>query len=70
MPEINHDTLKRLSHMTNQAAVKRRALAVAQQRAWTPTRVAKSFLDRIEAKTNAFIYSEVMAHPSKGKTLT
>lgn len=59
-----------MSNMTNQAAVKRRALEVAQQRAWNPTRVGKSFLDRIEAKVTALIYREVMAHPSKGKTLT
>jgi hypothetical protein len=59
-----------MSNMTNQAAVKRRALEVAQQRAWKPTRVAKSFLDRIEAQTRAAIVRETQAHPSKGKTLT
>ena len=59
-----------MSNMTNQAAVKRRALEVTQQRAWKPTRVAKSFLDRIEAQTRAAIVREVQAHPSKGKTLT
>jgi len=53
----------------NRSAVKKRALAKAQQRAWNPTQVGKSFLDRIEAKLNAIIDSEVMSHPSKGKTL-
>ncbi len=54
----------------NRAAVKKRALSKAQQRAWKPTQVRKSFLDRIEARLNAIIDSEVMSHPSKGKSLT
>ncbi len=33
------------------------------------SRVGRSFLDRIEAKTRAAIASEVRAHPSTGKTL-
>jgi hypothetical protein len=56
--------------MINRTAVKRLALDKAQQREWKPTRVAASFLDRIEAKVRALVASEVKAHPSKGKTLT
>jgi hypothetical protein len=58
------------TNLTNRAAVKRRALEIAQQRAWKPTRVSASFLDRIEAQIRAMIVREVQAHPSKGKTLT
>jgi hypothetical protein len=54
----------------NRARVKKTALEIAtEKRAQGFTRVGKSFLDRIEAKTRAAIYNEVMAHPSKGKTL-
>jgi hypothetical protein len=63
------EAVKRQSTM-NRAAVKKRALSKAQQRAWKPTQVRKSFLDRIEARLNAIIDSEVMSHPSKGKSLT
>jgi len=59
-----------MSNMTNRAAIKKRALEVATQRAWKPTRVSSSFLDRIEAQVRAMIVREVQAHPSKGKTLT
>jgi hypothetical protein len=59
-----------MSSTINRAAVKKRALDKAKHRAWTPTRVGKSFLDRLEAKFNSLIDSEVMSHPSKGKTLT
>lgn len=58
-----------MSSTINRAAVKKRALDKVKQRAWTPERVGKSFLDRLEAKFNALIDSEVMSHPSKGKTL-
>jgi hypothetical protein len=60
-----------MSNTINRAAVRKRALSKAwAHRAWKPTQVAKSFLDRIEAKINVVIDAEVMSHPSKGKTLT
>jgi hypothetical protein len=59
-----------MNNIINRAAVKKRALELVSQRAWKPTRVSASFLDRIEAQTRAMIVREVQAHPSKGKTLT
>jgi hypothetical protein len=54
----------------NRKKVKQTALEIAhEKRAQGFTRVGQSFLDRIEAKTRAAIYNEVMSHPSKGKTL-
>jgi hypothetical protein len=54
----------------NRSKVKQTALEIAgQTRAQGFTRVGKSFLERIEARTRAAIADEVKQHPSKGKTL-
>ncbi|HVM51270.1 MAG TPA: hypothetical protein VMU04_24785 [Candidatus Acidoferrum sp.] len=54
----------------NQSKVRQTALEIAEMtRAQRFTRVGKSFLERIEAKTRAAIAEEVRIHPSKGKTL-
>lgn len=54
----------------NRSRVKRTALEIAASTRGTRfTRVGKSFIERIEAKTRAAIREEVRLHPSKGKTL-
>ena len=54
----------------NRSHVKRTALEIASMtRAQGFTRVGKTFLDRIEARTRAAIAEEVRIHPSRGKTL-
>lgn len=54
----------------NRAKVKQTALEIAKlNRAQGFTRVGASFLARIEYTTRSAIVHEVMAHPSKGKTL-
>lgn len=56
-------------NLINRAACKKRALEIAQMRAWKPTRVSAEFLNRIESQLRNIIVSEVQSHPSKGKTL-
>ena len=54
----------------NRREVKRVALLLSEKyRAGKFTSVGKSFLERIEAKTQNLIESEVRSHPSIGKTL-
>lgn len=61
---------QRQPSIINRAAVKRRALEIAGlTRAQKFSRVGKSFVDRVEARTRAAIAEEVRNHPSKGKTL-
>lgn len=59
-----------MTSVINATQVRQKALEIAgMTRAHKWTRVGKSFLDRIEAKTRAAIAEEVRTHPSKGKTL-
>jgi hypothetical protein len=54
---------------TKPSVVKKYALELAQMRGKKFSRVGKSFLQRVEAKTRNIIASEVHGHPSVGKTL-
>ena len=67
----NNDMQKlNLTPHLNRSKVKQTALEIASQtRAQGFTRVGLSFLQRIEAATQAAIRNEVRIHPSKGKTL-
>lgn len=70
MKQNNENQTNRISSVINRAEVKRKALELADMtrgQGWT--RVGKSFLDRIEARTRAAIAEEVRIHPSRGKTL-
>ena len=60
----------RTCSLLNRSAVRSKALELAgMTRAHKWTRVGKSFLDRIEARTRAAIAEEIRTHPSVGKTL-
>lgn len=55
----------------NAKATKELALHIAKTNrpAWGPERVSREFLERIDARVRAMVTNEVMAHPSKGKTI-
>lgn len=59
-----------ITPLINRKEVKRFSLEVAsRKRAQGFTRVGRSFIDRVHARLRTFIVSEIMAHPSKGRTL-
>lgn len=58
------------TQLINRSAVKKMALQLsADTRSGKFTRVGSSFLEKINAKVDAMIRSEVQTHPSVGKTL-
>jgi hypothetical protein len=57
--------------LINKSHVKEYAVEAARQHrpAWSPQRVSKTFLERINARVRSIILDEIGRHPSKGKTL-
>jgi hypothetical protein len=62
--------MRKISRVINRAEVKRNALRVSREfRAGKFTRVSAQFIDLVEDNTRRFIYSQIMAQPSMGKTI-
>jgi hypothetical protein len=55
--------------LINKSQVQKRALYFGSLRAWKPTRVSKTFLQRFEAEVDVLLRNMINVHPSKGKTV-
>jgi hypothetical protein len=58
-------------YMVNIKQCRNMALRVARDRrtGWSPQRVSKEYLDKLDAKVRAIIIKSVMSHRSVGKTI-
>ncbi|MHC4104765.1 MAG: hypothetical protein ACYSR9_07495 [Planctomycetota bacterium] len=58
-------------YMINMKHCRDMALRIARDRrtGWSPKRVSKEYLDKLDAKVRAMIIRSVMSHRSVGKTI-
>ena len=58
-------------YMINMKHCRDMALRIARDRrkGWSPNRVSKEYLDKLDAKVRAIIIKSVMSHRSVGKTI-
>ena len=58
-------------HMINMKHCRDMALRVARDKrtGWSPHRVSREYLDKLDAKVRVIIFRSVMSHRSVGKTI-